>query len=242
MTKIADIPYGKEKLDLYLPKGDAFDLFVYFHCGGFTGGSKSNHSHIFDQLASCGIAVASVEYRKYPDAVYPDFLEDGAQAIAWLKAHISEYGNCKRFFVGGSSAGGYLTMMLCFDGRWLGKYGLTPMDIDGFIHDAGQPTKHYSVLKEEGIESRRVIVNEDAPMYYVGMQEHYPPMLFIVSDQDMKNRFEQTQLMISTLKHFGHEVPLKICHGRHIHYIKEIREDGTSPFADMVLEYIQGLS
>ena len=216
MQKFKDISYGNEKLDLYLPENKDFDLFVYFHGGGLERGDKANRPHIFEYLAACGVAVASVEYRKYPDAKYPDFIEDAAQSVAWLKKNISAYGNCKRIFVGGSSAGGYLSMMLCFDNRWLGEYGIDPMEIDGFIHDAGQPTKHYKVLKHQGIDNRRVIVDETAPLYHVGLAEKYPPMLFIVSDNDMENRLEQTQLMISTLRHFGHEAFLKICHGKHV--------------------------
>jgi hypothetical protein len=73
----------------------------------------------------------------------------------------------------------------------------------------------------------------------VGLAEKYPPMLFIVSDEDMQNRLEQTQLMISTLRHFGHEVPLKICHGKHVQYVKEVNEDGSSPFAQMVLDFVE---
>lgn len=238
MQKIENISYGNEKLDLYLPDNKNFDLFVYFHGGGLERGDKASRPHIFAHFVSCGVAVASVEYRKYPDAQYPDFIEDAAQSVAWLKKNISAYGNCKRMFVGGSSAGGYLSMMLCFDNRWLGKYGIDPMEIDGFIHDAGQPTKHYKVLRAQGIDSRRVIVDETAPLYHVGMAEEYPPMLFIVSDQDMQNRLEQTQLMISTLRHFGHEVSLKICHGKHVQYVKETWENGGGPFAKMVLDFI----
>ena len=57
--------------------------------------------------------------------------------------------------------------------------------------------------------------------------------------KDMENRLEQTQLMISTLRHFGHEAPLKICHGNHCHYVRAKNEDGTSPLAEMVLEFMQ---
>jgi hypothetical protein len=60
------------------------------------------------------------------------------------------------------------------------------------------------VLKELGKDSKRIIVDETAPMYFVGMDETYSPMLFIVSDDDMFGRYEQTMLMLSTLRHFGY--------------------------------------
>ena len=77
-------------------------------------------------------------------------------------------------------------MMLCFDRRWLAVHGLSPMDFSGFIHDAGQPTAHFTVLKYRGIDSRRVIVDETAPLYHIGVDETYPPMRFLVSDHDME--------------------------------------------------------
>lgn len=242
MRRIENLTYGcreENRLDLYLPDGESFDLFIYFHGGGLTGGSKQGNCEIFHQLAEAGVAAASVEYRKYPHARYPDFIEDSAAAVAWLKSSIGRYGCCKRIYIGGSSAGGYLSMMLCFDARWLGAHGLRAMDFAGFIHDAGQPTKHFNVLKEQGLDSRRVIIDETAPLYHVGAEEYYPPMLFIVSDNDMQNRLEQTNLMLATLRHFGHEAECKLCHGKHVHYLKQQDAQGRNAFAAMVLEFLK---
>ena len=49
MKLIQDIIYGTEapesqKLDLYLPEGEAADLFIFFHGGGLEHGSKENCS------------------------------------------------------------------------------------------------------------------------------------------------------------------------------------------------------
>lgn len=65
--------------------------------------------------------------------------------------------------MGGSSAGGYLSMMLCFDKKYYEAVGVSPSDISGCVHDAGQPTVHFKVLKERGIDSRRIIIDESAP-------------------------------------------------------------------------------
>ena len=116
-----------------------------------------------------------------------------------------------------------------------------PTDIDGFIHDAGQPTVHFNVLRERGIDSRRIIVDEAAPLYYVGANVDYPPMLIIVSDDDMQNRYEQTLLLISTLKHFGHDFPkveLKVMNGKHCRYVRALLDNGDSAFAKIIQEFI----
>lgn len=231
------------KLDLHLPESDGFDLFVYFHGGGLCGGNKQRVEVFAETLAKRNIATASVEYRLYPEAKFPDFIEDGADSIRWLKDHISQWGSCNRIFVGGSSAGAYISMMLCFDNRFLGAVGLDPTDIAGYLHDAGQPTAHYNVLKELGKDSKRLIVDETAPMYFVGLRDHYAPMTFIVSDNDMFGRYEQTMLMISVLNHFGHKdkVFLHIQHGTHCEYVYRTDEDGEGILGKRLLEFIDKL-
>ena len=240
MRTYSDIEYSKGlRLDLHLPESDEFDLFVYMHGGGLTGGAK-NGARVFAQsLAEKNIATASIEYRLYPNARFPDFIEDSALAIRWIFDNISSYGRLGRLFVGGSSAGGYISMMLCFDDKYLTRVGVNPESIAGYVHDAGQPTSHFNVLRELGQDSRRVIVDETAPIYFVGMKEKYPPMLFIVSDNDMTCRYEQTILMVKTLNHFGHKenVFLSVQNGTHCAYTYKVNGEGKSVFADIMLPF-----
>jgi len=246
MKIFKDLAYGPYKdnvLDLYLPEEECHNLFLYFHGGGLEHGSKNlNVDNLPSYLISQGIAVASAEYRMYPSAKYPDFVEDAAAAAAWLKKNIGQYGDYTHIFIGGSSAGGYLSMMLCFDEKWFAAHDLTPNDFAGFVHDAGQPTNHFNVLRERGIDTRRVMIDDSAPLYHIGKAESYPPMLFIVSDNDMENRYEQTQLVLSTLRHFRYDmskVKYTLCHGTHCAYVSKIEEDGTSTFGKMICEFIK---
>ena len=236
-----DLQY-KENLfiDLHLPETGTFDLFVYFHGGGLCGGNRKGVEIFANTLAKRNIATASVEYRMYPEAKFPDFIEDAATAIRWLKDNISTFGNCGRVFVGGSSAGGYISMMLCFDDKYLNAVDMKPTDIDGYIHDAGQPTAHFNVLNEHGIDSRRLIVDKTAPMYFVGTKDFYSPMLFVVSDNDMFGRYEQTRLMISVLKHFGHSerIYLDVQHGKHCEYVYKEDDNGEGILGNIVLSFI----
>ena len=245
MRKVLDIPYGndeRQKLDLHLPDCDTFPVFVYFHGGGLETGSRRDGTVMDEHLLSHGIAVAQVEYRMYPTARYPDFVEDAAAAVAWVKTHIAAYGHCTALYVGGSSAGGYLSMMLCFDPHFLAAHGISPSDIDGFVHDAGQPTTHFNVLRERGFDSRRVIVDEAAPLYHIGKAESYPPMLFIVSDHDMAGRYEQTALTLATLRHFGYDmtrVEYREMHGEHCAYVGQKDGNGHSVFGQILVDFMQ---
>ena len=241
MKSIYDIKYKDELLlDLHLPESEEFDLFVYIHGGGLVEGDKSRVEVFAKTLAEHGIATASIEYRMYPTAKFPDFIEDSAYAIRWLLDNICAYGRCGKLLVGGSSAGGYISMMLCFDGKYLRAQGIEPTDVYAYIHDAGQPTSHFNVLKELGKDSRRVIVDETAPMFFVGMEEKYSNMLFLVSDNDMFARYEQTILMVKTLEHFGHKdnVSLEVKCGEHCEYVYKTDEQGNGQFANIILEYL----
>lgn len=243
MKELLDIYYTEEKhpmqmLNLYLPDAESFPVFVYFHGGGLFAGDRRGSAESMQFLAEHGVAVASVEYRMYPDAKYPDFIEDCAAAIAWVKKNFSQFGKVEGIYAGGSSAGGYLSMMLCFDEKYLGAHGIKPLEIAGWVHDAGQPTKHFTVLKYEGEDERRVIVDEAAPLYHIGRQKEHSPMRFIVSDDDMQNRYEQTMLVLSTLKHFGYSrYDCRVMHGKHCHYCKTVdgKEGGLGA---LILDFI----
>ena len=180
--------------------------------------------------------MVSTNYRMYPENSYPDFLHDAASAVAWVFNNIDKYGKNKGIYVGGSSAGGYISMMLCFDKTYLAAHGISPLDISGFVHDAGQPTSHFNLLKYKGTDPRRVIIDDTAPLYHIGTDKEYSKMLFIVSDHDMQNRYEQTMLTLSTLKHFGHEekTSLKVMNGKHCAYVKH------AVFGEIIFEFIKG--
>ena len=241
MKAIKDICYSKmghpeQYLDIYLPEQEKFDVFVYIHGGGIEDGDKRCEEVIGKYLTEKGIACVSINYRMYPQARYPEFICDSAEAVGWVYKNIGQYGECTGMYIGGTSAGGYLTMMLCFDEKYLKPYNIPEGFIKGYVHDAGQPTVHFNVLRERGLDTRRVIVDEAAPLYHIGNAQSYSPMLFIVSDNDMEGRFEQTQLVLTTLKHFGYDqdkIFYRLEHGTHCHYAQ------TPKLGEFICEFIE---
>ena len=246
MKKIENIAYkntGHERhlLDIMLPDAEEFPVFVNFHGGGIVGGSKGT-TPALEYVVKQGIAVVDANYRLYPEAKYPEFIEDAADAVKWVVDNIGQYGKIKGIFVGGSSAGGYITQMLCFDKRYLEKVGIDSDSLAGYILDAGQPTAHFNVLKEHGLDSRRVIIDERAPIYYIDDTRTYAPMLIFNAENDIDNRYEQTQLLMGTMKHFGHDmsrVDYRYMEGyRHCRYIKDV-EGGVCKYADHIAEFVK---
>jgi acetyl esterase/lipase len=130
--RVADLPYGtlpRQRLDLYLPadtKAEA-PLVVFFYGGNWRQGSREDYTFLAQALTARGMAVAVPDYRLYPEARWPDFLEDGALAVAWLHgergraAGAPPQGAC---FAMGHSAGAYTAAALAYDPRWLDAAGL----------------------------------------------------------------------------------------------------------------------
>jgi len=128
--------------------------------------------------------------------------------VAWTAKHIRNYCSSGKLFIGGHSAGAHLTMLLCFDHHYLRACGVDPVgDIAGYIFASGQPTTHFNVLKEMGIDSRAVVADERSPLYHV--REKGAQLLVLCTDHDIKNRKEQTDLFVSTLKDFQYESPVE---------------------------------
>ena len=65
-------------------------------------------------------------------------------------------------------------------------------------------------------------------------------ILFVVSDNDMPNRYEQTMLMLGTLTHFGYKnFSHEVRHGRHCEHCAKIDENGESVFGKMIYSFIE---
>ncbi len=236
-----DIAHPKQVLDIHLPDADTFPVFVYFHGGGMESGRREPQTFTEDLVAK-GVCVVNADYRMYPSAAYPEFIRDAAAAVAWVKNHIEEYGHCTKIFIGGSSAGGYLTQMLCFNKSYFAAHNMDADSFGGYFMDAGQPTTHFNILRERGMDPRRVVIDEAAPIYYIDDTRTYAPMRLIISEFDAENRAEQTQLLMGTLKHFGYDMSrvdyVYMPGYKHTEYMETI-VDGKSLFADMIYDFIQ---
>lgn len=242
---IYDPTYPEDCLvDLWLPETEeAVPLFLYFHGGGLESGKRTD-APLTDMVTKYGIAVATADYRMYPKAKYPEYLVDAAKCIRFLQD--CEEVNFTQLFVGGSSAGGYISMMLCFAPQFLADVGMTPTDIAGYVHDAGQPTVHFNVLRERGMDSRSIRVDEACPLYYADRTPdpaQVPPMIFFYADNDMPCRPEQTEMFYATLKYLRYpmdRIQIKRFDGfTHCGYNNAKYEDGRNILSAESAAFIQ---
>ncbi len=117
-------PLPRHRLDLTLPPMPVAEtpLVVFIHGGGWEEGSRAQYAFLGRRLASLGMAVAVPDYRLWPEARWPDFIEDAALAVAWLRSAPDVPRG--PLFVMGHSAGGFIAAALALDPRWLEAAGL----------------------------------------------------------------------------------------------------------------------
>ena len=87
-----------------------------------TGRAAASEIYRFvaEALARRGYVAVLPDYRVYPPARYPDFLDDGAQAVRWAKDNAARFGgDPTKIFIMGHSAGAHIAAMLTIDATWL---------------------------------------------------------------------------------------------------------------------------
>lgn len=110
------------QLELLLPSGAASPasptpLVIWIHGGGWKSGSRLPVPTRASDLCGRGYAVASLDYRLVPNAIWPAQLHDVKGAVRWLRAHAAAYNlDPQRFGAWGDSAGGHLASLLATSG------------------------------------------------------------------------------------------------------------------------------
>jgi acetyl esterase/lipase len=121
VTRLVEARYApgggrRHLLDVYGPRDGTRDapVLLQLHGGGWMTGSKRTQGRpLMNQLAGHGWVCVAPNYRLSPRVHHPEHLVDCKRALAWVRAHIAEYGgDPTRVVVTGGSAGGHLAALL----------------------------------------------------------------------------------------------------------------------------------
>jgi hypothetical protein len=193
-------------------------------------------------FTDAGYAFASVEYRMYPKAKFPDFLVDCAKATVFVQKYVQDFGGNGEIVVMGQSAGAWLSLMLCLNKEYLANEGMNTEDIKGWFIDSAQTTSHFNVLMQERGEHKLAQrIDEYAPLYYVDENTKFSKMILILYDNDMVCRYEQNQLFYRAILANNPEAKIeyKLVSGKHCSYGKQLDENGESLYVKTFLAWME---
>ena len=213
----ADQPYAAgpaHTLDVYVPdalKGPA-PIIVFFHGGGWQTrlGAKEDYLFAAQGLVARGYVVVTPAYRRWPDVIFPAFVEDAAMAVAWVFAHGASYGgDPARVYLMGHSAGAHIAALLALDEHYLANRGLDRSRLAGLIGLAGA----YDFLPMEGVTFRLIF---DAAHTDTALSQpvHFaapgaPPAFLAAGDDDTVVLPRNSSSLARRLADTGNRVVLK---------------------------------
>jgi acetyl esterase/lipase len=180
-------------------------VIVFFYGGSWNSGTKDGYAFAGRALAAQGFLVAIPDYRLVPEVHYPDFIEDGAAAVRWLRANAARFGgDPDRIVLAGHSAGAYNAAMLAVDQRWLGPDHAA---IRGFVGLAGP----YSFLPLDSPVTRAAFgrapdLEATQPVSHAGPGD--PPALLLVAGKDTLVYPRNSQRLAAALQAAG--VPAEV--------------------------------
>lgn len=205
-----DLAYGthvRHKLDVYLPANPiGAPVVVFFHGGGWNSGNKADYKFVGAALADQGYVAVLPNHRLYPEVRFPAFVDDAAQAVAWVHSHLREWGaNARRVYLMGHSAGAHIASLLALDSSYLQAVNVDPASVRGFIGLAGPydfiPFKYQYMFDLFGPAERFA---QSQPINFV--RTDAPPMLLLHGMQDKTVAPYNTEHLASALTAAGAKV------------------------------------
>lgn len=130
----------RQRLDVYRPADvrAGAPVVVFLYGGRWKYGSNDDYLLVANSFARQGWITVVPNYRLYPEALFPAWVEDGAQAIRWTLENIARDGrDTARIIVVGHSAGAHTAALLALDERFLRDAGVPAGAVHGFVSIAG---------------------------------------------------------------------------------------------------------
>ena len=247
MRKFLDVKYGEHEqalVDIYLPDtGNNFQTIINFHGGGLEHGSRKGFTPdtLSAMFTNAGFAFASVEYRMYPNAKFPEYIEDCAKGIAFVKKYVQDFGGSGEIIISGQSAGAWMSLMLCLNKKYLANEGIDTEEVKAWFIDSAQTTSHFNVLtKERGLNKLALRIDELSPMYFLDENSKFSKMMLVLYDNDMPCRYEQNMLFYKAVLAYNKDAKIdyREVSGEHCSAIKHVNEKGENLYKDLFLDWL----
>ncbi len=198
------------EFDLFYPKNTTGPppVMLYFHGGGWDGGSREKAILSLLPYLEMNFAVLNVDYRLSSVAPAPAAVEDCRCALAWVIRHADEYYfDPMRIVLTGHSAGGHLALIT----------GMLPLDTEDPYRIAGivnwyGPTDVVNLIDDENArgyarrwldtaEDRSEVARRVSPLNHV--RADLPPVLTVHGEHDSIVPYSHAERLHSALDRAG---------------------------------------
>ena len=219
--------YPNSFLDIIYPNADTAKqrpTLIYFHGGGFFGGSKSvgdplagsDATALLDDLCAEGFNLVNIDYALVPEYHFPVPLIQANMAFQFLMEHAEEYHlDMNRVVIMGSSAGAIMTSQLgsiitnpAYAQLLEIEPALQPEQVKALvIDDAPLDYEHFSlgtkVLVGNYIQGSIFVSKDEVRRYNnIGwIDANYPPCVLLGSDYHADLRLMDAALTDTSVKH-----------------------------------------
>ena len=209
------MPFGShgQRLDIWapnaMPEGGTLPVVIFWYGGGWAKGDRTSYAFAGRALAKAGFLVVIPDYRKVPDVHFPAFLDDGAEAVAWVEDNIAQYrGDPARVAVMGHSAGAYQAVMLALDAKRLAAAGADPTIIKAGVGLSG-PYDFHPFTSERAIAAFSEWPRPEETQPITFARKDAPPLLLVTSDGDETVRPKNANNLSAKLRTLGAPVDVK---------------------------------
>lgn len=182
------VAYGsgvRRRLDVYRPRTarEPSPVVVFLYGGRWQNGSRDEYRLLGDALTRRGWVAVVPDYRLYPEAKFPAWVEDAALAVRWTRDNIQRFGgDTAQVFVVGHSAGGHTAALLALDERYLGDVGVPAGGVRGFVSLAGPVDTVWTAPDVQALMGPREGWPATYPRSHAEGGE--PPLLLLHGDDD----------------------------------------------------------
>jgi acetyl esterase/lipase len=200
------VAYGddpRQRMDIYFPdkgKREA-PVVVFVYGGSWRSGNRRDYAFVGTALARQGFIVAIPDYRIYPKAVFPTFVEDVAEAVARVSRTVAKR---RPIVLMGHSAGAQIAALVTLDPRYLKANGIDVCrKIAGFVGLAGP----YDFQPPRELYNRifpKPLLAASRPINFAG--GHHPPSLLISGTFDLVVNPSETKELAAALRRSGNDV------------------------------------
>ncbi|MFN9632954.1 MAG: alpha/beta hydrolase [Erythrobacteraceae bacterium] len=201
-----------QTLDIWAPAdppAGKLPVVIFWYGGGWANGDRAAYAFAGRALAKDGFLVVIPDYRKVPDVLFPAFLDDGAEAVAWLQANVAEHGGDPgRVALMGHSAGAYQAVMLALDSKRLAAAGADPGIVKAAVGLSG-PYDFYPFDKPRSIAAMGQWPRPEETQPIAFARADAPPLLLVTSEGDETVRPKNANNLAAKLRGMGAPVEVK---------------------------------